>query len=53
MEMEMEVRIRIEQEAERAACLVDQQRMTEMFLYMKSLGARTWSCSTTSVVPSS
>lgn len=53
MEMEMEVRISIEQEVERAACLVDQQRMMKMFLYMQSLGARTWSCSTSSVVPSS
>jgi hypothetical protein len=35
--MEMEMRIKIEQGAERAACLVDQQRMTEMFLYMQSL----------------
>jgi hypothetical protein len=29
--MEMEVRMRVEREAEQAARLADQQRMTEMF----------------------
>jgi hypothetical protein len=33
--MEMEARMRVEQ----AARLADQQRMTEMFQYMQSLGA--------------
>jgi hypothetical protein len=37
--MEMEVRMRAEREAERVARLADQQRMTEMFQYMQSLGA--------------
>jgi hypothetical protein len=35
----MEARMMAEREAERAARLADQQRMTEMFQYMQSLGA--------------
>jgi hypothetical protein len=35
----MESRMMAEREAERVACLADQQRMTEMFQYMQSLDA--------------
>ena len=35
----MEARMMVEREAKRKACLVDQQRMAEMFQYMQSLGA--------------
>jgi hypothetical protein len=35
----MEARMRVECEAKWVACLVDQQRMAEMFQYMQILGA--------------
>jgi hypothetical protein len=50
---ETEARMIAEREVEREARLADQQRMSEMFQYMQSLGAAHDFCSTTSVVPSS